>query len=252
VVYNVYCKIGAIFFSTHIFLLKNCFTRAVALRGAQKIAPIFPYYNIDILFSVVYTSDMILVVGLGNPGEEYEKTRHNAGRIVLEHIAKANDFTDWKDDMKLKSFRSKGEINGEKTEFLLPNTFMNNSGNAVVPLIDTPKKLSKLIVVYDDLDIPVGSLKISFNRSSGGHNGLGSIIKKVKSEEFVRIRIGVSPHTPTGKIKKPKGEDAVLKFLLGKFKDDELKVLKKQSKEVAEIIAMISSDGYQKAMSIYN
>ena len=193
-----------------------------------------------------------LVVGLGNPGEEYEKTRHNAGRIILEHIADANNFFDWKDDMKLKSTRSKGEIDGEKFEFLLPNTFMNNSGNAVMQLVDSPKKLQKLIVVYDDLDIPVGSLKISFNRSSGGHNGLGSIIKKVKSEEFVRIRIGVSPHTPTGKLKKPKGEEAVLKFLLGKFKDDELKILKKMSKEIAEIIAVISKEGHQKAMSVYN
>ncbi len=195
---------------------------------------------------------MILIVGLGNPGEEYKKTRHNAGRIILEYIAKANDFSDWKDDMKLKSSRSKGDIDGEKFEFLLPNTFMNNSGVAVAPLIDTPKKLSKLVVIYDDLDIPVGSLKISFNRSSGGHNGLESIIKKVKSQEFVRIRVGVSPHTPTGKIRKPKGEVAVLKFLLGSFKEDELKILKKQSKEIAEIITLIATEGHQKAMSIYN
>jgi PTH1 family peptidyl-tRNA hydrolase len=195
---------------------------------------------------------MILIVGLGNPGEEYKKTRHNAGRIILEYIAKANEFSDWKDDMKLKSFRSKGEIDGEKFELLLPNTFMNNSGIAVAPFIDTPKKLSRLVVVYDDLDIPVGSLKISFNRSSGGHNGLESIIKKVKSQEFVRIRVGVSPHTPTGKIRKPKGEEAVLKFLLGAFKEDELKILKKQSKEIAEIVVLIASEGYQKAMSIYN
>jgi PTH1 family peptidyl-tRNA hydrolase len=108
------------------------------------------------------------------------------------------------------------------------------------------------VVVYDDLDIPVGSLKISFNRSSGGHNGLQSIIKKVKSQEFVRIRIGVSPHTPTGKLKKPSGEDKILKFLLGEFKDDEFKELKKMSKKVAEIITMISSDGHPKAMSLYN
>ena len=196
---------------------------------------------------------MMLVVGLGNPGKEYEKTRHNCGRIILENIAKANDFSDWKDDMKLKSLRSKGEVlNCEKVEFLLPNTFMNNSGLAVAPLIDTPKKLKNLIVVYDDMDIPIGSLKISFNRSSGGHNGLESIIKKVKSREFVRIRIGVSPHTPTGKIRKPSGEEAVLKFLLGPLKEDELKTLKKLSKKVEEIISMISAEGKDKAMTFYN
>jgi PTH1 family peptidyl-tRNA hydrolase len=194
----------------------------------------------------------MLIVGLGNPGKEYEKTRHNSGRIILEHIAKANDFGDWKNDMKLKSLRAKGEIDGKKFDFLLPETFMNNSGQAVAPLIDGPKKLKNLVVIYDDLDIPVGSLKVSFNKSSGGHNGLESIIKKVKSREFVRIRVGVSPHTPTGKIKKPKGEDAVLKFLLGTFKEDELKILKKQSKEIAEIIVCIANEGKDKAMTLYN
>ena len=195
---------------------------------------------------------MILIVGLGNPGKEYEKTRHNSGRIILENIAKANDFSEWKNDMKLKSLRSKGELNGEKVEFLLPDTFMNNSGNAVCQIINDKKKLKNLIVIYDDMDIPIGSLKISFNRSSGGHNGLESVIKRVKSREFVRIRIGVSPHTPAGKIKKPSGEEAVLKFLLGSFKEDELKELKKLSKKVSEIITMISAEGKDKAMTLYN
>lgn len=195
---------------------------------------------------------MMLIVGLGNPGEEYKNTRHNAGRIILENIAHINNFSEWKDDVKLKSFRVKGEIVKEKFDFITPNTFMNNSGNAVCQIIDDKKKLKNLVVVYDDIDLPLGSLKISFNRSSGGHNGLESIIKKVKSREFVRIRIGVSPHTPTGKTRKPKGEEAVLKFLLGKFKEDELKEIKKISKKVAEIIEMISAEGKEKAMSIYN
>ena len=195
---------------------------------------------------------MMLIVGLGNPGKEYENTRHNTGRIILEKIAKANDFSEWKDDMKLKSLKSKGEIDGEKVEFLLPNTFMNNSGVAVCQIIDDKKKLKNLVVVYDDMDLPVGSLKISHNRSSGGHNGLESIIKKVKSKEFVRIRIGVSPTTPTGKMKKPKGEEAVLKFLLGTFKEDELKQTKNQAKKVAEIISMISGEGKDKAMTLFN
>ncbi len=195
---------------------------------------------------------MMLIVGLGNPGKEYEKTRHNAGRIILEYIAKANDFSDWKNDMKTKSLRAKGEVDNEKFEFMLPETFMNNSGLSVVPVIDDKKKLKNLVVIYDDLDIPVGNLKISFDRSSGGHNGLESVIKKVKSKEFVRIRIGVSPHTPTGKLRKPKGEAAVLKFLLGNFKEDELKTLKKQSKQIAEILVCLASEGKDKAMSLYN
>lgn len=195
---------------------------------------------------------MIITVGLGNPGEEYKQTRHNTGRIILENIAKASNFSEWKNDMKLKSLRSKGEINKEKFDFILPETFMNNSGNAVCQIIDDKKKLKNLVVIYDDIDLPLGSLKVSFNRSSGGHNGLESIIKRVKSREFVRVRIGVSPHTPTGKIKKPKGEEAVLKFLLGKFKEDELKEIKNISKKISEILVTLSSDGKDKAMSVFN
>ncbi len=195
---------------------------------------------------------MMLIVGLGNPNKEHEANRHNAGRIVLQYIAKSNGFVEWKSDMKTKSLRAKGEVEGEKFDFMLPETFMNNSGNAVAGVIDDKKKLKNLVVVYDDIDLPIGSLKISFNRSSGGHNGLESVIKRVKSREFLRIRVGVSPHTPTGKIKKPKGEQAVLKFLLGNFKEDELKEIKKLSKKITEIITCLSSDGKDKAMSLYN
>jgi len=194
----------------------------------------------------------MLIVGLGNPGEEYKISRHNTGQIIVENIASSNDFSEWKNNMKLKSLCAKGEIGKEKFDFILPETFMNNSGNAVVQLIDNPKKLRNLIVIYDDIDLPFGNLKISFNRSSGGHNGLESVIKKIKSKKFIRIRIGISPLTPSGKLRKPKGEKAVLKFLLGKYKEDELKELKKISKTVAEIIMVISAEGKEKAMSVYN
>jgi len=194
----------------------------------------------------------MLIVGLGNPGEEYEYSRHNTGRMILENIAETNDFSEWKNNPKIKSLYNKGEVSGEKFDFLLPETFMNNSGNAIAQVIDNPKKLKNLVVVYDDIDLPIGSLKVSFNRSSGGHNGLGSVIKKVKSQEFVRVRIGVSPTSPSGKLKKPKGEEAVLKFLLGKYKEDELKEIKKISKKVSEIIVMLSAEGKEKTMSVFN
>jgi PTH1 family peptidyl-tRNA hydrolase len=140
---------------------------------------------------------MKLVVGLGNPGEEYENTRHNTGRILVRLIEK-----------KLDKENSK-----QKIKFITPDTFMNNSGKAVAPLIKTKKDLKDLVVIYDDIDLPLGKMKISFNRSSGGHNGLGSVIKYLKSEEFLRIRVGISPSTPKGVVKKPKGEKAVIKFI---------------------------------------
>ncbi len=194
----------------------------------------------------------MIIVGLGNPGSEYFKSRHNTGRIILETIASKFDFTLWKNESKYKLEKSKGEINGRKFDFILPNTFMNNSGNAVAVFIKDKKKLSDLVVIYDDIDLPFGSYKISFNKSSGGHKGLESVIKKVKSKEFVRIRVGISPKTVKGKPKKPKGEEAVLKYLLGSFKEDELKGLKKISKEIAEVLELISREGKDKAMSVYN
>lgn len=195
---------------------------------------------------------MIYVIGLGNPGEEYENTRHNAGRIILQMIAKKEGFSDWKEDIKLKALVAKGEIEKEKMQFVAPNNFMNNSGTSVRPFVASKKDLNKIVVIYDDLDLPIGRIKLSFNRSSGGHNGLGSIIKNLKSEEFLRIRVGVSPHTPTGKIKKPSGEKAVLDFLLKDFKDGELAELKKLSKKIREALVIISADGKDKAMSLYN
>lgn len=179
---------------------------------------------------------MKLVVGLGNPGSEYENTRHNSGRIVVGMIEK-----------KLGQ-----ENNKQKIKFITPDTFMNNSGKVVAPLIKAKKDLKDLVVIHDDIDLPLGKIKISFNRSSGGHNGVGSVIKMLKSEEFLRIRIGISPATPKGVARKPKGEKAMLNFLLGKFKKSELETIKKLSKKVAEAVEIIFSEGKDKAMSLFN
>ena len=176
---------------------------------------------------------MKLVVGLGNPGQEYENTRHNTGFIILTMVEKKLDIKN-------------------KIKFIFPDKFMNNSGKVVAPLIKSKKDLKDLVVIYDDIDLPLGKMKISFNRSSGGHNGLGSIIKALKSEEFLRIRIGTSPSTLSGKMRKPKGEKAVLNFLLCKYKKSELDELKKLSKKIAQALEIIFTEGKEKAMSLYN
>jgi peptidyl-tRNA hydrolase, PTH1 family len=179
---------------------------------------------------------MKLVVGLGNPGEKYENTRHNTGRMLVDLIEK-----------NLEKAGSK-----QKIKFIKPDTFMNNSGKAVASLVKTKKDLAELVVVYDDLDLPIGTMKISYNRSAGGHRGLASIIKTLKSEEFLRIRIGIAPATPSGKIKKPQGEKKVIDFILGEFKKPELEALKKISKKAAEAVETIFSHSKEKAMSLYN
>ena len=194
---------------------------------------------------------MFTVIGLGNPGKEYESTRHNTGRIVLEAIAKKNNFSQWKEDVKLKAFIAKGELGGKKVQFLLPNNFMNNSGTSVAPLITSPKVLETIVVVYDDLDIAIGGMKISYDRSSGGHNGLESIIKRVKSQKFARIRVGICPVTPSGKLKIPTGLGR-MDLLLKDFREPEYAEIKKVSKKIGEALEMIVSEGRPKAMTLFN
>jgi PTH1 family peptidyl-tRNA hydrolase len=195
---------------------------------------------------------MFTIVGLGNPGKEYENTRHNAGREILKILAKKEGFSDWRPDGKLNALISAGKIGKNKVQFILPEKFMNNSGASVVPVIKSKKDLSQLVVIYDDMDLPMGKIKISHNRSSGGHRGLESIIKKLKSEEFTRIRVGISAATPSGKLKKPKGEKAVIQYLMTPFKEKEMTELKKISKIIIEAIDTFAEDGLQKAMTLYN
>ena len=192
-----------------------------------------------------------IIVGLGNVGPEYEETRHNTGRMLVASFGKSVD-AEWKTDKKLNAEVAKVKLGKTPVTLVLPNTFMNNSGKSVKPLITSIKSAEKMIVIYDDLDLPFGSSKISFNKSSGGHRGLESIIKAIKTEKFARIRVGISPKTPSGKIKKPKGEEAVTKVILGKFKPDELAELKKLGKKVNEALETFVSDGLEKAMTGFN
>lgn len=192
-----------------------------------------------------------IFVGLGNPGEEYEGTRHNTGRILLTILGKQYD-AEWKEDKKLSAQVAKIKVGKFPVTLVLPDTFMNNSGKSVKPLVTSIKGAEKLVVVYDDLDMPFGNSKISFNRSSGGHRGLESIIKAIKTEKFARVRVGISPKTPTGKMKKPSGEDAVMKVIMGKFKPEEMLVLKKLSKKIGEALENFVSDGLGSAMTNFN
>lgn len=190
-------------------------------------------------------------IGLGNPGEEYQKTRHNTGRIILDFIKNQNDFSEWKEDKKINALVSKGKLDGKQTTFVLPETFMNNSGKSVKSLNISLKDIKKVCIIYDDLDLPFGVNKLSFNKSSGGHKGLDSIIKALKSEKFPRFRIGISPSSSKG-IKKPIGEDKVHKHIMGDFTPDEIKTLKKVSKDIIETIPILISGGIEKAMTFFN
>lgn len=189
------------------------------------------------------------IVGLGNPGAEYVETRHNVGRMVLDAFAKDKDLPDWELDKKLKSLVTEGKIGKNKALFLQPETFMNKSGEAVKPIIKTKKAAATLVVIHDDLDIPLGKLKISFNKSSGGHRGVESIMKAIKTEEFIRIRVGISGETASGKIKKPQGEEKVIDTILGDFKKAEQLELKKIIKKAVVALEKVIQDGWSIAAS---
>lgn len=171
----------------------------------------------------------MIIVGLGNPGIEYEKTRHNTGRIVLEVFRQQNDFPEWQENKKLKSLVSKKG----KISLLLPETFMNKSGEAVAKIIKSKKAAENLMVIHDDLDLPLGRFKISFNRGAGGHRGVLSIIKALKTEAFTRIRFGIAPKKkPVGPASSAGKEKAVIDFILGEFKPVELATLKKLAQKI--------------------
>lgn len=162
---------------------------------------------------------MYTIVGLGNPGEEYAETRHNTGRLAVKEL-------------------SKHEIEGVKLVHL--ETFMNKSGAGVAKVIKSKKAAQKLVVIYDDLDLPLGSMKISYNRGSGGHKGIESIIKAVKTPEFIRIRIGIGKKTD------------VDKHILGKFTPKEKEVLQKIFKKVVAAVECLSAEGLAPAMTEFN
>jgi len=195
---------------------------------------------------------MIYLVGLGNPTDQYSETRHNVGRDILELFRKAHKFEEWGDDKKLRALTSEGKIGKEKVMLIMPETFMNDSGKSLKPLITNKKKAKNTIVVYDELDLGIGTVKISFNKNSGGHKGIESTIKQIKTKEFARLRIGISPVTPTGKIKKPSGNEKVKKHVLSKFSPKEEVVMKKVFKNSVKALTLVVQKGYMDAMGEVN
>jgi PTH1 family peptidyl-tRNA hydrolase len=156
------------------------------------------------------------VVGLGNPTPKYEKTRHNVGFMALDFIARKNDFKI--DRIKFKALTGEGVIEDKRCLFMKPSTFMNNSGQAVLEAMKFYKiPIEKVIVIFDDVSLPVAKLRVRQKGSAGGHNGLKSIISLCGSDEFPRIKIGVG--------EKPHKDYDLADWVLSNFsKNDEMKI----------------------------
>ena len=176
---------------------------------------------------------MKLIIGLGNPGEEYKKTRHNAGFLAVDKLVLNSKYQVLSTQSKFNTEISNGIIDNEKIILAKPQTFMNNSGEAVKTIVDYYKiKLEDIIVTHDDLDIPLGEYKISKNKNSGGHKGVQSIIDHLGTKDFTRIRIGImieNKKTPTEK------------FVLERFSEKEMGIIGEVIEEIKdEIVELLN------------
>lgn len=205
----------------------------------------------------------MIIIGLGNPGPEYEGTRHNAGREAVQRFAKKADLGDFEFDKKTNALVVSGKVGKGKATLILPETFMNKSGSSVAKYAKTAKKvkgpdgkpqkaLADVIVVHDDLDIPLGKAKVSWDKSAGGHKGVDSVIRALGTQAFFRIRIGITPATAKGALKKPDHDTITDNFIVAEFKDKEADELKKVIKKVVDCLEMAVTESPERAMGEYN
>lgn len=189
------------------------------------------------------TGKMVIIVGLGNPKKEYENTRHNIGFMAIDALAEKYNISVL--DCKHKALIGKGVINGYKVVLVKPLTYMNLSGEAVRSVIDYYKvdAESELIVIYDDISLDVGQLRIRKKGSAGGHNGIKNIIAQLGHDTFLRIKIGVG--------EKPKGYD-LADYVLGHFGKEELAVMKDSLDKVDGAVNLMLAGEVDQAMNDYN
>lgn len=186
---------------------------------------------------------MYLVVGLGNPGKDYAETRHNAGFMAADVISKALKIPI--NTLECSSLVGKGKYGIFDIIIAKPQTYMNRSGRAVKCLVEKYNiDVDKIILIYDDLDLPVGKIRIRPQGSSGGHRGVESVIRELGTDEFGRIRLGIG-RPPAGKVD-------VVEYVLSPFSDDEREAMEVAFRTSVEALKVILKDGYQQAMSMFN
>lgn len=185
---------------------------------------------------------MKLIVGLGNPGKEYDKTRHNIGFNVLDLLANKYNIT-FSENKKFNALEASFNLMGEKVILVKPLTFMNLSGDSVIKYMNYYDiDVNDLLVIHDDLDMELGKIRIVFDSSSGGHNGIKSIINNLSSQKFTRLKIGISHN------KNIDTKD----YVLGKFSKSDIESLNSIINQCANIIEEFSEKSFLDLMSQYN
>lgn len=183
-----------------------------------------------------------LIVGLGNPGPEYARTKHNLGFMVVDLLASRLQTQVKRDECR--SLIGRGELDNQVVEIAKPQTYMNVSGEAVSGLLAKDNRsIEKLVVISDDLALPLGSMRIRTKGSHGGQNGLRSIIDSLKTQEFIRLRIGIQPEHPIGDAKR---------FVLDNFSKGDAETLENVLNDAANAVEAIIRDGVDAAMARFN
>lgn len=185
---------------------------------------------------------MYLIVGLGNPENEYADTRHNMGFKTINEIAKNNNINITKS--KFKGLYETGIIQGKKIILLKPQTYMNLSGQSIKEVVDFYNiQPDKIIVIYDDIDIDKGKIKIRKKGSAGSHNGMKSVIKELGFSEFGRVRVGIG---------QPEFKNDMINYVIGKVPEEEQKILQQGVKKAVEAVDEIIKSGIDIAMNKFN
>ena len=185
-----------------------------------------------------------LVAGLGNPGSEYVRTRHNAGFLAVECFGKKFS-ADWKNDRRSRARIARVEVAGLKVVLSEPQTYMNASGEAIAALTGFYKiPPERMVVAVDDADLPFGQIRLRSEGSSGGHHGLESIEERLGTRGFPRLRVGIG--------RTDRGLREITGHVLGRFSEDEAELLEKVLERCASQIECFLTEGVQKAMSLYN
>ncbi len=193
---------------------------------------------------------MYTIVGLGNPGEQYERTRHNIAWIVLQTFIKERELPALHPERVYASDVTAGEVFGTDVLIVFPSTFMNHSGTAVKKVMHEHPEAT-LVVVHDDVALPLGSIRVALNRGAGGHNGVKSIITELGSKNFIRVRVGVAERNLFGVLKRP-ASDRLASFVLKKFSVREEKALSEIEKRVERALELIFTRDVSVAMNEMN
>jgi PTH1 family peptidyl-tRNA hydrolase len=195
------------------------------------------------------TINMFYIVPLGNPGEKYADTRHNVGWLALDYCRRSWRLPELIESRTESGHVTDGVVKEVEVKILYPDTFMNNSGAAVKKLVPI-SEVTQLIVVHDDIDLPFGQIKLAKGKGGGGNNGVSSIIQKLGSKDFIRVRVGIAPKSFwTGKTKRPQGGGPLERFVLKSFGKAEQKELDFVYEKVKEAIEIVVTDGLELAMN---